>query len=95
MGWREVLEEAEIASDFRPGGSEQLGFINAGRVADWLLAMPTPDRIALARELLAGTGRVVARDVEELLAYLPANSALLLGWNACRAAMLEPDDAGG
>ena len=49
---------------------------------------PPADRIALARELLAGTGRVVAREVEAQPAYLPPNSALMLGWNAARAAML-------
>ena len=49
---------------------------------------PPADRIALARELLEGTGRVVAREVEAQPAYLPPNSALMLGWNAARAAML-------
>jgi hypothetical protein len=43
-------------------------------------------RIALARELLAGTGRVVARDVGELSANFDDNTRD--GWNACRAAMM-------
>jgi hypothetical protein len=52
---------------------------------DVLLAMPTPDRIALARELLAGTGRVVARDVGP---ELDCGLEFETGWNACRAAMM-------
>jgi hypothetical protein len=59
-----------------------------------LLAMPAPDRIALARELLAGTGRVVARNVPLLNSDLfdgASNDAKPFrnGWNACRAAMME------
>lgn len=53
-----------------------------------LLTMPTPDRIALARELLEGTGRVVARDVD---APEIATSWFAGGWVACRATMLADD----
>lgn len=52
------------------------------------LQMPPADRIALARELLAGTGRVVARDVD---APEIATSWFAGGWVACRATMLADD----
>ncbi len=51
-------------------------------------AIPPADRIALARELLEGTGRVVARDVE---APEVATSWFAGGWAACRATMLADD----
>jgi hypothetical protein len=64
--------------------------------ADALLGLSQSDRIALARELLAGTGRVVARDVG-VMAYAddldPAINGHCDGWNACRTAMLGGDDA--
>jgi hypothetical protein len=80
MRWREVLEEA--AEDI------EWGSLRRDAVGNRLLTMPPADRIALARELLEGTQRVVAREVEAQPAYLPPNSALMLGWNAARAAML-------
>ena len=94
MGWREALEE-------------QLWALCDGcriEVRSSLFAMPTPDRIALARELLEGTGRVVARELEEVatVPYISgANSAYSYnagysdGHNACRAAMLAPDAGDG
>lgn len=65
------------------------------------LDMPDPARIALARELLKGTGRVVAREVEKhherqwiagRFSFREACAQDLgrdEGWNACRAAMME------
>ena len=56
MGWQEWLGERFEIWD--AGGNASWD--------DWRVTvedMPAPDRIALARELLAGTGRVVARDV--------------------------------
>jgi hypothetical protein len=78
MGWRTafvlVLEAGE------PNG---LTYANCQQVADALLAMPAPDRIALARELLPA-GFVVAREVA-----CPFNDTrAVTGWNACRAAMM-------
>jgi hypothetical protein len=69
------------------------------RWVDEMLALPAPDRLALARELLPA-GYVVARDVgampdnEELprdAGEALANSARI-GWNACRAAMMRGDN---
>ena len=58
------------------------------------------DRIALARELLP-PGFVVAREVEELEWSPPTGGdapAMTMqqvdGWNACRAAMMEPELTG-
>lgn len=57
---------------------------------------PMPDRIAHARKLLAGTGLVLARDVGP---WRPdANgeyTQAAMGWNGCRAAMLDEDFVGG
>lgn len=54
MGWRDdpELEKALRYLCHGVGSNEE--------VFAALLAMPDPDRIALARELLMGTGRVVA-----------------------------------
>ena len=75
MGWRDELDART--------------WHIAALIPDRLLAMPVPDRIALARELLAGTGRVVAKDVGKW--HPQANGVLSVsakGWNGCRAAML-------
>jgi len=64
----------------------------AGCAHKALISMPAPDRIALARELLAGTGRVVARDVGEQYLELDDNRMWCHGWNACRAAMMQDRD---
>lgn len=70
----------------------------ADKVAGWAIAMPAADRIALARELLEGTGRVVAKNCEEAdVINSPRPEVLTIhllaafngGWNAARAAMLE------
>ena len=78
MGWREVIAASQYDWDMGiVGGSQptwaeyrERDLENAALYetcgnchAAALLAMPASDRIALARELLAGTGRVVARDV--------------------------------
>lgn len=81
MGWR---EDAELHKALRylchgVGSNEE--------VFAALLSMPAPARIAFARELLAGTGRVVARDVYVPERY-PSGSRARDGWNACRAAMM-------
>ena len=93
MGWREVLRG-------KWSGAVYMGLCDAegrGRMAQAdvavaaLFALPPADRIALARELLANTGRVVAREVDAM-AYAddldPAVNGHRDGWNACRAAML-------
>ena len=53
-------------------------------------SMAVEDRLDMARELLAGTGLVVAKDVGELpAASVQGSVAVVETWNACRAAMLE------
>ena len=91
MGWRDVLKRSM-------GGGETMS--DATHLAvSCLLAMPPADRIALARELLAGTGRVVARDPGEcgareiLIVPVPGVASpfkrgFLTGFKTCRAAML-------
>ena len=83
MGWRSsytrILERDE------PDG---ITYAALKRVEAAMLSMPHPDRIALARELLEGTGRVVARDVD---APEIATSWFAGGWVACRATMLADD----
>lgn len=60
MGWREVIASAATAAiAWNDEGDLE---VNADTLREKLDAIPTPDRIALARELLEGTGRVVARD---------------------------------
>jgi len=78
MAWRDHIDAA-------------FGSATAGdQLADAKQDMPIPDRIALARELLAGTGLVVAKDVGELpAASVQGSVAVVETWNACRAAMLE------
>ena len=85
MGWREVLalhaecEALTTESDEMPA-----------KLGARVLSMTTELRIALARELLEGTGRVVARDVgEKLVPQWRQDACLADGWNACRAAMLK------
>jgi hypothetical protein len=102
MGWREVLALHAECETLRTESDEMPVKLGAR-----VLSMTADLRIAFARELLAGTGRVVARDVSTLD---PAKDPMphmtsgrdygwrgchADGWNACRAAMLEPDDAGG
>jgi len=73
MAWRDHIDAA-------------FGGATAGdRLADAKQDMPIPDRIALARELLAGTGLVVAWDVGAVRVLGDGG----VGWNACRRAMLE------
>ncbi len=77
MGWREVW-------------AEKIGSIPTQVFAKLLAEMNDEHRIALARELLAGTGWVVARDVGESDDTGPnaTTAAMVHGWNACRAAMM-------
>jgi hypothetical protein len=94
MGWRDDadLEKALRYLTHGVGSNEE--------VFAALLAMPPADRIALARELLAGTGRVVAREVRRVEredAPEPNqidgdDDAWVNGWNACRAAMMQDRD---
>lgn len=61
MGWREALEQAVAKSlhiSLRLG--VHLVDLNMPNLVGNLTAMPPPDRIALARELLEGTGKTVA-----------------------------------
>lgn len=92
MGWREAA--------CCPSGCDSAVGRTHSCQADWrgplrmreMQKLPTPDRIALARELLEGTGRVVARDVgEKLVPQWRQDACLADGWNACRAAMLKED----
>ena len=93
MGWREATQAAAENATFM---TDEGGYaIGKHSLAQQLLTMPDADRIALARELLAGTGRVVARDVgrsvyKSSTEYDDGNRN---GWNACRAAMLADPDA--
>lgn len=94
MGWRKVLAQtlADAQNDNGDGTRSDVYYPPNPRAAAWvetaLRAMPAPDRIALARELLAGTGRVVARDVPGSVICDP----WWMGWDACRQAMLPKDD---
>lgn len=109
MGWRE-MEMARVAGaimntvlDNRQKGSTR----TADAVLRELLDMPVDIRIALARELLEGTGRVVARDVakEDDSRWVGGEMSLressafaigrMQGHNACRAAMLANDAGDG
>lgn len=85
MGWREELED-----EFAATGSGWPG-TRAERAMARILDMPPADRIALARELLAGTEWVPARDVEIVSVFDEYNQDWDMGWNACRAAMLGED----
>jgi hypothetical protein len=66
MDWRDVLAQAlaDAQNDNGDGTRSDVYYPPNPRAAAWvetaLCAMPTPDRIALARELLAGTGQTVA-----------------------------------
>jgi hypothetical protein len=64
MGWRDELTGVVGANveDDRLGGY----YVDYPSIAADMLAMPPADRIALARELLAGTGKCVA-DVAALM----------------------------
>lgn len=91
--WREVLAQA-----FRDCELDEFNIYErelALLCGERLLAMPLADRIAFARELLAGTGRVVARDVGERGSERESEGwpGPNDGWNACRAAMLADPDA--
>lgn len=80
MGWRERLDV--ILKNCWEG----VGCTDEERDAA-LLDMPPADRIALARELLEGTGRVVASDPGKRFTTTPVDG-YNAGWNAARAAML-------
>lgn len=94
MGWRD--EKSGYVSETRGGAALERVARDYDSDADlgdgdWLLARlmeePPADRIALARELLAGTGRVVAREVA-IIAAKDTPPLFVMGWNAARAAML-------
>ncbi len=110
MGWREVIAASQYDWDMGiVGGSQptwaeyrERDLENAALYetcgnchAAALLAMPASDRIALARELLAGTGRVVARDVgpARMEGVFDYDHGRMDGWNECHAAMLGDGDA--
>ena len=78
MGWREVLVRGVAAGEVEIERERLMV-----RVA---LKWPPADRIALARELLAGTGRCVAREVGAW--PVAGHKQHADGWNACRAAMM-------
>lgn len=101
MGWREdqwAELQGVIANLEHKPVADAVIMATLRRVSEALRAdIPTADRIAFARELLAGTGRVDARDVGQRISYRRPREPLNYqdGWNACRAAMLAPDDASG
>ena len=83
MGWREAIDRLipEIADGWECGSD----------VAEYILRLDEPDRIALARELLP-PGFVVARDVGNLV-HQPKQiggygTDYIVGFNDARAAML-------
>lgn len=84
MGWREEIETAIQAGALDNDPVKRTGALAILAA----LELPPANRIALARELLAGTGRVVARDVD---APEIATSWFAGGWVACRATMLADD----
>jgi hypothetical protein len=89
MGWQERLETAiDAAMD-----GDCHTTVNVDLVGHYLLTMPTPDRIALARELLEGTGRVVAIVCQQTLWETETSKAVYRSLKEDRAAMLA-DDAG-
>lgn len=76
-GWREAIADVlHEAREVRP--------MTLGDQADAVMAkmreMPIPDRIALARELLAGTGRVPARELTAM--DMPAVKAHIMARRA-------------
>lgn len=85
-GWRDELARVMETAHRNPTPLTPETFL--AFAARW----SAPARIALAREMLKGTGRVVARDVGlkphddwgDIITDARAD-----GWNACRAAMLE------
>ena len=85
MGWREVLEDWVHRWCDAPG---QLANRAKEDLALTLTAMPAPDRIALARELLAGTGREATHDDAPCQMTGEQADAWASGYNAARAAML-------
>lgn len=107
MGWREVI--TQTVWDYT-GCTDARAETTCAGIEDRLADMPAPDRIALARELLAGTGMLIGpwEFTREQLAKLDDNAInriegtrayrymlMVADPEGCRAAMLEPDDAGG
>lgn len=88
MGWREALAAVfqRRHDEWKDGKSEGIS------VGAAVMELSPADRIALARELLAGTGWVPARDVGEkpdpINQYDDHVWGKVEGWNAARAAML-------
>jgi predicted esterase len=85
MGWRDDGDLEKALRDLTHGvGSNEEVFAA-------LLAMPAPDRLALARELLPA-GSVVVREVGEQPVptgvFAGHEWSKRAGWNACRAAMM-------
>lgn len=85
MGWRNWMRNHVIAAHgVNPSVTEP-------DLAAAVLAMPPADRVALARELLEGTGKVVAREVEmfaEDRGQSPFERGFDAGWNEAIDAML-------
>lgn len=63
MGWREVIYT--VLSGYA-GTTDDRCEVIADAMEERLLDMLETDRIALARELLAGTGKVVANEMDKV-----------------------------
>ena len=81
MGWRENVAGMMAIAQNNPTPLTPDTFL--AFAAHW----PPADRIALARELLVGTGRVVAEPIDRRHTATPVDG-YNAGWNAARAAML-------
>jgi hypothetical protein len=83
MGWE---------YDFETAIEDECGvLIASGTVAKVARKLSAEHRIALARELLAGTEWVVAREVggARMEGVFDYDHGRMDGWNACRAAIMR------
>lgn len=94
MGWREALAAtmADEQNDNGDGTRSDMYFVPNPLHVAWveksMRRLSEPDRIALARELLAGTGREATHDDAPCQMTGEQADAWASGYNAARAAML-------